>query len=776
MHYIGSSSILSAKTGALADWRGALYVLKKILKIARTAVFISAAIFILVAAASYNIIHKIGKAQVDSSKEYLEEVAVQYRNSFVNRINGDLQTLRMLAAVLTGEGCPAKEIVDRIQKKGIEDPYIRMSFVEPGGKAYIVDRKGNAYQDMDMSNLEFIQKALRGEDAVSEVIMDYNGEGYVNGYAVPIYKDGQVVGAVTSTIQSEVFRDIISTDIFGGKGIAHIINSRGDIVFRSTGSLTGMDIENVWEDERVTVASRDVIAQNIEKRKNGIYEVAAGDVSAWGAYVYTGINDWYVLTLVPMEVLSVSFNHLTRVAGASLGLIVFSALALITTVILTNYRSQKSITSLAYFDQLTGLYNKTGFLLDAREKLEVSHEYALVLLDIADFRFYNELFGFEEGDRLLKEMAEILKEDIQPGECCCRDKGDCFGALIHTGSAGNLEELKRRLYKICDRISAIALQEDKRFKITCSCGVKIVEMYSRSIDLDLFFDRAAMALKRAKGTHKNQIFFYNDEIHAKARMRNMIENRMHPALENREFQVYVQPKVKFLDGTLSGGEALIRWPIENGNMIYPGEFIPVFEKNGFIAQVDLYMLESVCRMLRKWMDEGYEVKPISVNQSKVLFYQKNYIEKVIGITEKYRIPPSLIILEVTESLIMENAEDINVILKRLERRGFRVSLDDFGAGYSSLNTLKDLSIDELKIDRVFLSETEEEEKSRAVLGCMFELAKSLSIHTVVEGVETKEQLETIRELGGEVIQGYYFDPPMPAEAYRDKYLKLCKSL
>lgn len=741
--------------------------MKKFLKRVKSGVFLSAVVFVLLSLVSFNLIHKIGMAQTDSSKEYIKEVAVQYRNSFTKQIGGDMKTLSMLASVIADEEDEPVEVLRRVRRRSSSDPYLRMAFVAPNGKADMVDREGEIYRNVDLSDMEFIQRALQGEAAVSPVIPEYFGSSYINCYAVPVYRDGQLLGAVTATIRTEVFREIVSEEIFSGEAVAHIVDSQGNIVFRSSNSQADMAVDNVWTDDAVALRSREKILKNVQEGRDGIYEVSMHDIEAWGAYVNTGINDWYVLTIVPKRVLYSSFHNLTRVASVSVGMIVLAAVSLVTTIILTNYRSRKSVTSLAYYDQLTGLYNKVGFLIDAKEKLNVRHDYALALFDVADFKFYNELFGYEEGDRLLKEMARILKDSLLPGECCYRDNGDCFGVLVFIQDPIRLKE---RLYHVCSRISQIAQKENKAFKITIGCGVKIIEMYSNKIDFDIFMDRASMALQQAKGGHSNKVNFYNDEIHARARMRNMIENRMHPALENREFQVYIQPKISLSDGALAGGEALIRWPIEDGKMIYPGDFIPVFEKNGFVAQVDLYMLEAVCRLLRSWLDAGYQVKPISVNQSKVLFYQKNYIEKVTGITEKYQIPPSLIVLEVTESLMMESAEEINQIFQHLESRGFHISLDDFGAGYSSLNTLKDLSIDELKIDRIFLSRTEEEWKSKAVLKCMFDLAKSLSIRTVVEGVETREQLETIRELGGDVIQGYYYDRPLTARTFQEKYL------
>ena len=205
-------------------------------------------------------------------------------------------------------------------------------------------------------------------------------------------------------------------------------------------------------------------------------------------------------------------------------------------------------------------------------------------------------------------------------------------------------------------------------------------------------------------------------------------------------------------------------------MHYPDEFIPVFEENGFITELDMYMLEEACKKVSCWMKQGYQVRPISVNQSRVFFYDDEYLDKFHDIVDRYQIEPSLIILEVTESVAMSNLDQVKMVIKKLHKMGFTISMDDFGSGYSSLNTLKDLDIAELKLDREFLSEQSTSPKGKVVVESIIRLARELSITTVAEGIENERQLEFLRSISCDIGQGFYFARPMPVDAFENKVL------
>ena len=280
------------------------------------------------------------------------------------------------------------------------------------------------------------------------------------------------------------------------------------------------------------------------------------------------------------------------------------------------------------------------------------------------------------------------------------------------------------------------------------------------------------ALERARGAHTSTIWFFDSELHKKEELENYIESHMHQALRDGEFQMYLQPKKNLRSGLLGGAEALVRWRTGEGRVIFPDQFIPVFERNGFCIELDLYMAGQACRRIRSWIDRGIPPIPISVNQSKRLFFKTDYVQILTGLARKYEISPQLITLEILEGMALENVEELNAKIVRLQAEGFRISLDDFGSGYSSLNTLGKLKIDELKLDREFLmnASAQEQRRIRLIMEQIVRMAGRLGIATVAEGVETPGDEELIRTIGCDYGQGYLYSRPISAADFDEKYM------
>ena len=280
------------------------------------------------------------------------------------------------------------------------------------------------------------------------------------------------------------------------------------------------------------------------------------------------------------------------------------------------------------------------------------------------------------------------------------------------------------------------------------------------------------ALDKAGETHQDNVWFYDIQLHEKEKRENYIESHMHQALENGEFRLYLQPKIDLKDGSLAGAEALVRWITDEGKMMFPNDFIPLFEKNGFCTRLDMYMMECACRHIHHWMECGIRPVPISVNQSRLLFYEADYPERLKELVDRYEIPAGLITLEILEGLAIGNVEEMNERISLLQKAGFRISMDDFGAGYSSLNVMGALKIDELKLDRAFLMEVSQGNnlRQKAVMEMVIALTRRLRIATVAEGVETKEDEALIRELGCDAGQGYYYSRPVSAEEFDGRFI------
>ena len=274
-----------------------------------------------------------------------------------------------------------------------------------------------------------------------------------------------------------------------------------------------------------------------------------------------------------------------------------------------------------------------------------------------------------------------------------------------------------------------------------------------------------MRQSTVRGITSANYAFYTRRMSEEIEKEQRIVNSMKHALEDEQFILYLQPKYELLDNQVAGAEVLVRWQSRERGMVSPGEFIPVFERNGFITKLDCYVWEKTCMMLRKWIDEGKNPRPVSVNLSRVSLYNPKLVETICGLVEKYDIPRYLFQLELTESAYTSNPKVVQETMQRLQNEGFSILMDDFGSGYSSLNVLKDIDVDVLKMDMRFLSDTDKRRRGENILMSVVRMAKWLNMPVVAEGVERREQADFLRSIGCEYVQGFYFAKPMPVEDY-----------
>lgn len=427
----------------------------------------------------------------------------------------------------------------------------------------------------------------------------------------------------------------------------------------------------------------------------------------------------------------------------------------------------RSLHRLAFYDRLTGACNFLRFRAEAAEAAEKNCNCTLVSLNIHQFKFINEIFGKEQGDRVLRSAADIISKNLNENEIFCRESADFFYLFLRETEAQKIEQ---RLRMIMSDLSKYG--EKIGCHIFMYCGAVISDEMNDIYSLEQMLTHVMFALAKARETHQNNVWFFDTGLHEKERLDHYIESHMYQALNEGEFTLWLQVKKDLVSGEAAGAEALVRWKRKDGTVFRPDQFIPLFEKNGFCTKLDMYMIEKVCACIRGWMDQGGVSLPVSVNQSKAAFYKPDYVQKLSGIISRYGVPAELITLEILEGAALENTEEFNRTICRLRKRGFQVSMDDFGSGYSSLNTLGSLHIDEVKLDRGFLREVSagENEKMCLIMEQIIKLAEKLQIRTVVEGVETGEDERIIREWGCDIGQGYYYGRPVSAEEFTAQYI------
>ncbi len=426
---------------------------------------------------------------------------------------------------------------------------------------------------------------------------------------------------------------------------------------------------------------------------------------------------------------------------------------------LTNLKVQKKeydiLQKKMQHDELTGVYNKQYFYEIAREMIDVSdRNMCIAMMDITNFKVFNEMYGIENGDKLLKYIASELKMIVRQYDgIVARFNADHFYICMEEEMFNEDNFPKRFKKTVVDNVD-----------VSVTYGVYVVGA-QKDVPVNIMCDRASMANHEKDNKSAGYIRYYTEEDRSRIVKQKEIENDMEEALEQRQFCVYVQPKYDIYKKEIIGGEALARWIHPEKGMISPGEFIPVFEKNGFIRYLDYYIWEETCRVLSDLKAKNAQNYPVSINVSRAHFYSNELKGKLLELLEKYKLEPQDLELEITETICAEDSGIINKQIKELQNEGFRIAMDDFGSGYSSLNMLKEIPLDIIKMDLRFLDSAENVEKSHKILGTLVDLAKSLELHVVVEGVETKEQVEFLEGLGGVCAQGFYFSRPVDSDTY-----------
>ena len=421
---------------------------------------------------------------------------------------------------------------------------------------------------------------------------------------------------------------------------------------------------------------------------------------------------------------------------------------------------------LAYEDPVTGGMNRTRFDMVAGDAISRAgaNSYALVWLNMQRFKLINDIAGNEMGDSTLRYVYEKINLHLREGEFLARITADNYSLLIKNADDVTLQTRIDRMVKEVNRFNE---RRKNQYVLPFTAG--IYRIGDPSLEITQIQDRAHVARKaiRKKETDSLCSFrFYSEADRKKLVIEKNIENKMHTALQNHEFEVYLQPKFSLKDNRISGAEALVRWNDPQSGLVPPNEFIPTFEKNGFIILLDRYMMESVCALLRLWLSKGLKPIPISVNVSRAHFAMPEFIDTYAGICKKYGVPADLIEIEVTETIVFEDPEAFSKIVTQIHEQGFLCSMDDFGSGYSSLNVLKDIEVDTLKLDRAFFSSGQmDNPRERNVITAVVDLAKNLEIGSVAEGVETTAQADFLRDIGCDMIQGFVFSRPLPVNAF-----------
>lgn len=420
-------------------------------------------------------------------------------------------------------------------------------------------------------------------------------------------------------------------------------------------------------------------------------------------------------------------------------------------------------------DSLTGLDRYEVFL----EKLEKGIEeigdrrISIVYTDIKHFKYINDTYGYQVGDALLKDFVAEMVTNNEKLICCSRVYSDNFVAANYLSDEFTNEKFRAFIHQINQEREAKFREKYLNSRLKFCTGITIIDKNSRSLDAETAVSNANLARKVAKEMDEDCCVLFDNSMMEGIKREVEITSRVPKAIANHEFKVYYQPKIETETLRLIGAEALVRWQKPDGSYIYPDQFIPLIERSGQVVDVDYYVYREAFKFVADRIAAGKNVVPISLNVSRVHLNKMHILEYVQELFEEFKIPSGLIEFELTESIYLDNTEVALDLIKGLHKLGTKVSMDDFGSGYSSLNLLSRLPIDIIKLDKVFLKDDVLQENDKIIISCVVDMAKRLSITSLCEGVETPEQSDYLKEIGCQIQQGYYFSKPISQEEFEE---------
>ena len=489
------------------------------------------------------------------------------------------------------------------------------------------------------------------------------------------------------------------------------------------------------------------------------------NMSVFQQTCYYGFNnDDDTVTYVTLKIhITVQDVILVELVCVSIFLICFIYFIFVIFMFVRFVRSQRKLLKLYYADKETGGNNWYYFLGVASKKMRKyrrkSVKVAMVHIQMEKYRSYCSCYGDKEGSKLVSDFYDVIRKSITRKETFARHEMCDFGILLCYMDEEHLVERVEKIMK---------LMAEKRpnIKLYFKAGIHILD--GERMEPAESYNRATIARTKIDDSHNESVSFFTKQMKEELLWERKVENEMERALQNHEYKVYLQPKYSVDNEKLAAAEALVRWVHPTEGLIAPYRFIPIFERNGFITRLDDYMIEEVAKLQAGWIAQGKRIVPISVNVSRAHFTRENLAEHICEIVDHYKVPYEAIELELTESAFFDDKETLIGIVNKMKGYGFVVSMDDFGAGYSSLNSLKELPIDVVKLDAEFFRGNDKEGKGKVIVSDAIGLAKKLNMRIVAEGIETREQVDFLAEKECDLIQGYYFAKPMPVEEFEVK--------
>ena len=716
--------------------------------------FIVIIILILLTATSLIIyINKVQNLTNKSTLNSLKELTKQDVAKIQNNINEHIRILETIVNEIEKNQLERIEQVFEIYNRNSgNNQFSRIAILYETGESFTNDG-----QVVDLS--EEKEKFFKDND----VKISQTRQSKIDNNKINIYSKKTKLGkkdvVILLVIETKKYEEIFIQSVYSGNGYEYIITKKGDIIAKSN---LNQEETNIYEIIEKTIDEKqnnknalNKIGENIKNNEDSEVILYNGIKKYFVTYQKLGINDWYLVILTHGSAVAEELNQVIIIMLIISILIILIISVVSIYIVISEKRKEESLYNLAYIDPITKLGNHNYFNQQGQKILsdkEIKNKY-IMALDIDKFKSFNKKYGHELGNKLLEEVGKKLKEILKEKAIICRISNDIYGIIIY-----EIKNIEKQANKICQDVSKIIINNIE-YNILVYLGIyKIID---NKYNLLESFDKALIAHDKTKGNSEKQYYIYNEEIELQLEKENEIENIMQQALESKEFVIYYQPKISTQNDKITEAEALVRW-FRNGKLIPPNEFIPIFEKNRFIIKLDKYIFKEVCKDLNNWKQKNVNLKVpmISINISKEHFYEEEFIKEFVDIAKKYNIDPKEIELEITESATLNSNIDVIKVMNNIKKYGFRISLDDFGTGTSTLGMLQNMPIDTLKIDKIFVDKIDFNNTDKNIIEYIVYIAKKLNLKTVAEGVENENQVNYLKSIECDMLQGYYYSTPV----------------
>lgn len=726
---------------------------------------VTLSVFLLVLIGSYYYSNRMLLTyDTEKTLEFVSEVASQ---AVAMRTKEPLKEMSIMASLATETNSP-EDFVRLMIKNDKYNLFADFTWIDPDLTYYTsVDK------ELDLKMSGTLQKAFQGSSYIAYTENSPVTNAAAILYGVPVVKDGKTKAVLVGSCFPERFTEYAFMDTFDGNGSIYIVNSTGDVVTGFSNAQNTKTFDNLFEflemeGNNLFGKTLQEIQEDFKSKQKGTVFCSKGGERTLMHYMPFEIDNWYLLSSVPLNLVMDQHNKHAILFGVIGILVMVTFGVMIMSIINRTGQYKNSLEMALYTDPVTGGMSYTKFEKLARELIQNAepNTYTFVSLDIHSFKLINDINGGGGGNATLMHMYNVLKKYVEKGELMCRVDADIFNLVVRTRP---VEEMEKKLKDFTEDLNSF--NDNKRNKYFLKIKAGFYTVPNGMLSFMAIRDRSNIARKMAKEQQTTNLFAYgvfDEAVFLRQTKEREFENMMEQSLQNREFKMYLQPKINIQTGKVAGAEALVRWESPIYGTIRPNSFIPMFERNGFIVQIDLNVFEQACEFLRERIDAGQDPVHISVNLSRAHLYNQDFMQDFIAIREQYDVPASLLEFEITESMAFEQLEFMEKFINKIHEAGFTCSIDDFGSGYSSLNALSYIPADVLKLDKTFFKiDSHQKIRNKQVITSVISLAKKLDMKVVAEGIETSSQAHFLQGIDCDIIQGFIYSRPLPVPAFEN---------